>query len=178
MIVTQGSLPLRRAFALAACAAALLVPSGCGFHMATDRVYTPAAGVNFRDGDVKVLNAAIVSKADGSGTFVAALVNDATESVQMSGIAGDGTSVANVDVKPVTVKPDRLVNLADSDGVHVSGSFKAGDFVTLQITFSNGENVSLDVPVVKDDGQWAGLDTSTPGSSPSDTSSPSASATS
>ena len=178
MIVTQGSLPLRRALALAACGAALLVPSGCGFHMATDRVYTPAAGVNYRDGDVKVLNAAIVSKTDGSGTFVAALVSDATQPVQLTGISGDGSAVANVDVKPVTVQPDRLVNLADSDAIHVSGSFKAGDFVTLQLTFSSGENVSLDMPVVKDDGQWAGLDTSTPSAAPSDTSSPSASATS
>ena len=51
-----------------------------------------------------------------------------------------------------------------------------GQFVTMSIDFDNGETATLEVPVVDDDGQWAGLDTATPSpsASPSDTASPSA----
>jgi hypothetical protein len=43
----------------------------------------------------------------------------------------------------------------------------------LTFQFDDGSTVPLDVPVVLDDGQWAGLDVSTP--SPSATDSPTAS---
>ena len=52
--------------------------SSCGFNYATDKVYTPAEGVNNRDSRVDVLNAAIVATEDGKGTFVASLSNNET----------------------------------------------------------------------------------------------------
>ena len=51
-------------------------------------------------------------------------------------------------------------------GMAVSGTFALGQFVTISFQFDNGETASLSVPVVTDDGQWAGLDTSTPSSIP------------
>ena len=49
----------RRKIALALTGAMLAVPalSSCGFNKATDRVYTPAAGVNDQDTKVDVLGA-------------------------------------------------------------------------------------------------------------------------
>ena len=43
------------------------------------RCYTPSVGVNDRDGDIDVLHALVVSGAEGSGTVVAALVNNQQE---------------------------------------------------------------------------------------------------
>jgi hypothetical protein len=57
----------------------------------------------------------------------------------------------------------------------VSGTFALGQFVTISFQFDDGETASLQVPVVTDDGQWAGLDIATPSpsSTPSDSTSPS-----
>ena len=73
------------------------------------------------------------------------------------------------------------VDLSDQGGISVQGTFSLGQFVTLTIAYDNGETSTLAVPVVADDGQWAGLDqatpspTESPSASTSDTSSPSAS---
>jgi hypothetical protein len=48
--------------------------------------------------------------------------------------------------------------------------------VTITFQFANGDSATLDVPVVLDDGQWAGLDVSTPSPSATDSTSPSPSA--
>jgi hypothetical protein len=56
----------------------------------------------------------------------------------------------------------------------VSGSFTAGNFVPLTVTFGNGERVEMKVPVVPNDtGDYAGLDSSSasPTESPSESSS-------
>ena len=50
---------------------------------------------------------------------------------------------------------------------------KPGQFVNISLTFDNGQTSDLTVPVVNDDGQWAGLDTASP--SPTEASSPTSS---
>src|SRR4029453_3813831 len=68
----------RRKIALALSGAVLAVPAltSCGFNYATDRPYTPAAGVNNQDGTVDVLGAVIVSGQDDSGTFIPSFSNN------------------------------------------------------------------------------------------------------
>ena len=58
----------RRSLRLVAGALVLALPllGACGFDKATDRVYTPAAGTNYRSGDIDVLSAVIVSAQPGS----------------------------------------------------------------------------------------------------------------
>jgi hypothetical protein len=75
--------------------------------------------------------------------------------------------VTQVDVRPLTIKPKGLVNLADEGGYAVSGTFAVGDFVHLTLQFGDGTSAGMDVPVVADTGEWAGLDTATPAASPS-----------
>src|ERR1700752_1769155 len=73
-----GRLPRRKPAALlvGAFLLAVLGLSACGFNYATDREYTPAAGLNYKSGTVDVLNALIVSSEEGSGTFIASLSNE------------------------------------------------------------------------------------------------------
>ncbi|MGZ4447548.1 MAG: hypothetical protein ACXVWZ_02000 [Nocardioides sp.] len=180
---------LRRNIALTASAlvlAATPVLSSCGFNYATDRVYTPAAGVNDRDAAVDVLAAVIVSAQDGSGTFIASFANNNTDKeASVDSITGaEGTTLDSTGFTPVTVPAGGLVNLAGTGqhGFALTGDFKAGDFVPLTIAFGDGDQVTMKVPVVKDAGDYTGLDISgsasaSPSTSPSDAATPSDSAT-
>jgi hypothetical protein len=162
---------LRRTFALGTAGlAATLMLTACGFNYPTDRINNLTSGVNDRSGTVDVLNAAIVSKKDGQGTFIAGFANqDISKAVKVTGMNGN-QSVTQVSFKPFTIKPNGFVNLASKGGIPMFGTFKLGQFVGVTINYDNGETSSLSVPVVDDSGQWAGLDIATP----SPTSSPTA----
>jgi hypothetical protein len=168
---------LRRTLALGTAGlAATLTLTACGFNYPTDRINNLTAGVNDRNGTVEVLNAAVVSKKDGSGTFVAGFANnDQTQTVRVTGMSSSSSNVTSVDARKFAIPPNGFVNLADSGGVLVTGTFVRGDFINMQISYDNGETTSIGVPVVDDSGQWAGLDTARPSptGTPSPTSSPS-----
>jgi hypothetical protein len=155
-------MPLRRTLALATCVLAVCTPvlTSCGFDYATDRIYTPATGVNNREASVDVLGAVIVSAQEGSGTFVASFANNSTEeSVTVESLEGVDQEPLTADgFSTVDVPAGGLVNLADEEGVPVNGEFAAGDFVPVTIEFGNGERVELDVPVVTNCGYYEGLD--------------------
>jgi hypothetical protein len=168
---------LRRTLALGTAGLAATAALGaCGFNYPTDRINNITAGVDYREGTVDILNAVVVAKEANSGTFVATFVNNSqTDTVSLQSMAGDNTAIGQVTLdQPVAVKPAGLVNLASKGGIPVSGNFSLGQFVTLSFTFDDGSQATLSVPVVSDDGQWAGLDISTPAPSTS-TQTPSAS---
>ncbi|PVG84569.1 hypothetical protein DDE18_02915 [Nocardioides gansuensis] len=150
---------LRRSLVRATAALALAAPlTSCGFDYATDRYYTPAHGANDRDGVVDVLNAVVVSTEAGSGTFVASLANNSSEEAQaLSELAGEGLTVA--EFQPVEIPAGGLVNLAEpATDIKVEGDFEAGDFIPVELGFESGERTTLDVPVVPNSGDYAGLD--------------------
>ena len=125
---------LRRSFALTAAALALAAPAltSCGFDYATDRIYTPATGVNNRDGDVDVLGAVVVSSQADSGTFIATFVQQLHhEPASLTELAGRrrrrrhrGRLRAGRDRAGRAGQPRRPT--AD---LRVTGDFEAGDFV-------------------------------------------------
>jgi hypothetical protein len=159
----------RRALVLGAAglvAAATL--TACGFNYPTDRINNLTAGVDYRDGSVDILNAVVVSNEANSGTFVATFVNgSSTERITLQSVSGDNTAIANTQATPFALEPNTLRNLATQGGIPVSGTFVLGQFVNLSFSFDDGETADLSVPVVHADGQWAGLDISTPAPSPS-----------
>jgi hypothetical protein len=164
----------RRTLALGAAGlAATATLTACGFDYPTDRINNVTAGVDYRGGTVDILNAVVVSKQADSGTFIATFVNgDDTKSVALQSVSGDNTAVSDTQAQPFTLAPDTLRNLATDGGIPVSGTFALGQFVDLSFTFDNGETANLSVPVVADDQQWSGLDTSTPSPSSSSSASP------
>ena len=154
-----------RSLATAAAILALAAPlSSCGFDYATDREYSVNSAGSNRDGEVDVLNAVVVSAAEGSGTFVASLSNNDSESEQtFTAISGDeGVTVDVAEFEPVTLPAGSLVNLAEPPtDIIVTGEFTAGDVLPLAIDVGNGERVMLNVPVVSDEtGYWDGMDAS------------------
>ncbi len=89
----------------------------------------------------------------------------------------------------VEIAPRDFANLADGDGVAVSGEFEPGEMMSLTLTFGNGETQTMNVPVVYACDEYAGLDASvseaaseepeasaspSPGEVPSESASPSA----
>lgn len=134
--------------------------TSCGFDYATDRVYTPSAGINDRDASVDVLNAVIVSDHEGEGAFIASFANNsnaADAEVSVEALAGSGDSTLTADVTPVEVGPGQLVNLATEGGIPVTGDFGPGDAVTVTIEFDNGESTEMSVPVVPPCNEFEGL---------------------
>lgn len=130
---------------------AAAVSTSCGFNLATDRYYTPANGANDRDGMVDVLAATVVTGGEGTGVFVASLSNNSqTDSFQLEGLtSNDQEELSAADVTPVEVAPGALVNLALSETpIEVTGTFAAGDYVQVNVAFSNGETANMNVPVV------------------------------
>jgi hypothetical protein len=155
---------LRRSLASGAAGlAATAALTACGFSYPTDRPYEVNSAANYRDGTVEILNAAVVSKAPNAGTFVATFVNgSATDTVSLQSVSGDNTAIGQVTAPSLTLAPNTLKSLATDGGIPVNGTFGLGQFVNLTFQFDNGETASMSVPVVADDGQWDGLDTSTP----------------
>jgi hypothetical protein len=166
---------LRRVLALGAAGLAVIAAlTACGFNYPTDRINNVPAGVDYRDGTVDILNAVVVAKQADSGTFVATFVNNSPDkTVGLQTASGDNTAIASVDATPFSLEPGALRNLAATKGIPVSGTFALGQFVNISFQFDNGEAVTMNVPVVLDDGQWAGLDIATPSPSGSPSGSPS-----
>lgn len=153
---------LRRSFALTAGTALLagLGLSSCGFDYATNEPYTPAAGTLSQEASVDVLSAVIVAKQDNAGTLVASLANNTQEEATLERVSGaDGTPLQG-EFEPVTIPPDGLVNLAVEGQVKVTGTFSAGDMLDTILTFGDGSEVNMRIPVYTACGYYEGLDTS------------------
>ncbi len=146
--------------------------SSCGFNFATDKVYTPAEGVNQRDGRVDVLNAVVVATADGRGTFVASLSNNEAPVFEdggltvaddrLIGLAGAGDTALTAELQPVDLPGGALVKLADGEGIPVTGEgIELGRFVEVELTFENAEPVTMTVPVVANNRDFEGQDGTT-----------------
>jgi len=157
---------IRRHLAIALGAVALCLPglSACGFDLATDRPYTPAVGVESVEGSVDVLGAVIVSTEPGAGTFIASLANnDQTAPATFEAFeTGAEVDVEAAAFTPVEIPAGGLVNLALDGVVPVTGEFEAGNFVAVVLRFGTGERAAMEIPVVPNSGEYAGLDGEAP----------------
>ena len=147
--------------ALVAALPALSACSASGRDAATSQVNQIVMGTDNRDFEVDVLNAVIVAKADGSGTFITTLVNNSsqTDNSMTALEGGQGLDVSTFSAIPIPARG--LVNLADSDsGIVVTGDFKLGQYVPLTVTLGDGTAIPVNTPVVPDSGYWTGLDQS------------------
>ena len=166
---------------LAAAAVLLALPalSSCGvnFKAQTDQVYTPAEGVNNRDGNMDVLNALIVSDSEGTGRFVAGFSNNTDQESTLTAVTGLGVDQQiefTLDDGDFTVPGYGFLQLADPDSGMVTASgdpIKAGYFVDVELQFSDSDPVEVQVPVVPPGEDFTDVPLPTPSSSPTDDSS-------
>ncbi len=145
--------------------------TGCGFHYPTDRVNTISSGVNDRTGNVDALGIRVLATAKGEGRLIGSLSNNQREDASLDKV----TSTAGITAaafKPVVVAGRGSVNLANDSNIALTGDYTAGDFVPLDLTFSDGTTLSLQVPVVKPCYQYT--EVPTPSAAPSESASPKA----
>lgn len=151
---------LRRRGVLPAAVLLLAAPAlaSCGFDYATDRVNTIAPGVNDRSGDVKVLGAVVVADQEGSGVFLATLTNSGDDAATLDNLTGEtegedgaeaGTLTVAGEAPDVEVPVGGRLNLIEEGGIPLSGEFGVGDFVTVTLSFGNGESTTLETNVVR-----------------------------
>ena len=162
--------PAARLLAAGGALALATVLSSCGFNYATDRVYTPAEGINDRSTDVDVLGAVIGTGQEGSGPFIASFANNSQDepaTVDSFEGAGEDESLEVEDFEAIEIQPGGMVNLADDGGVVLRGDFGPGDFVRVTLTFGDGQSAELDVPTTPPCYEFEGLDTSAEGSTES-----------
>jgi len=153
---------LRRSLALVSGALLLTAPlAACGSAPATNRVNTITPGTSDRDGTVDVLNAVIVSAEQGSGVLITTLVNnDNDEGASLDSVAADDETVQVGEFSAISIDPNGFVNLAaeGQEGIPVEGELAAGDVVPLTLQLSGGQVVQLNVPVVWNCQEFAGID--------------------
>jgi len=151
---------------IASTVALLTLPamSSCGsnFNAPTDQVYQPGVGVNDRSGSIDVLHALIVSGEDGTGTLIAALVNNEVESddalVGVAGFADDASIKVTARGDQVEIPAGELYQLAEEGNISVrADQVKPGRFIELTFSFELGESVTLEVPVVARSGDYANV---------------------
>ena len=170
--VTASRSRARRLLALTL-ATPLLVACN-NFDAQTDQVYTPAQGVNDRSTDIDVLNALVVAESDGSGRLIAGLASQADEDVELTGVQGEGEDAEvqfGSDGGEAVVPAGGFRQLADEGSAVISATGEGvvvGDYVRLTMSFSNGDEVALNVPVVVPGEDFA--DVTLPGSTSSDSS--------
>lgn len=128
------------------------VLASCGFDYATDRISTISAGVNDREGEIDVLGAVVIADRPDLGVFATTLVdNDLATQDSLTGLTGDlagEITLLDGELAAVPIDDQGRVSLFRSGGIDVSGGFEPGDFVTVTLSFSNGQESTLDVPVV------------------------------
>jgi hypothetical protein len=133
-------------------AAPLLAACGPNFGAQTDQVYNPAEGVNDRSTDMNVLNALVVAEEDGSGRLIAGLANTGDEEIELTGVVGDGNDVQfGTDGGEAAVPAGGFLQLANEGAAAISATgedVQIGEFLRLTMSFSNGDEVDLNVPVV------------------------------
>ena len=127
---------------------AAMTLSSCGFDYPTDRVNTIAAGENNRDHTVDALGIRVLATATGEGRLIGSLSNNLKDDAALETVIAPGGE-ATASFKPVQVPAREAINLATDANVPLTGTFTAGDVVTLELGFSTGEVASLNVPVVK-----------------------------
>jgi hypothetical protein len=141
------------------------------FDAQTNQIYNPAEGVNDRTSSMDVLDALIVSDEAGRGRFIAGLVNDsrstddALTSVQG---AGKDAAIKGSLATPIDVVPNGYVQLAD-DGVKpvvLEGDpIVPGTFVEVTISFQEADAVTMELPVVTAEDDFAGITVPSSGAS-------------
>lgn len=172
--------PLRRKLALTAGLLCLTAPvlSSCGFDYATDRPNVIANGGYDETGaGMRVLGAVIVANQNDQGTFIATLAVNPDKNVDGTSPSSwpsltalqqgapaavqvhDKATVEAGHFTPIAMGGNGMANLGDPSvgGIAVTGDFTAGDVIPVQLTFSDGEDVTVQTPVVTQCGEYASV---------------------
>jgi copper(I)-binding protein len=154
---------------VAVVASALVVGCSSSFEAQTNQIYQPAIGSDNRLGDVYVLDALVVSDGTSLGTVAAGLVNEVVRRgdalIRVTADSTDGNRVQGmIRGDQVRLPSQQLVQLADTGDVTLNAAkpLDIGGSITVTFTFRNAAPVTLDLPIVKNTGDFAHVPVPTP----------------
>ncbi len=148
---------LRVAAPLAVVVIAALGVAACGTgSMAqTSKQYQAGVGADDRSGRTQVLGTLLVTNPDGSATVSASVVNKGKADLILTGVTAasmDGTELPVTSTKFLLPLPKGLlVHLgvaSDAGGYFVTKGAVAGHYVRVTLSFSSGNPITLEAPVV------------------------------
>lgn len=146
----------RLALVVAALALPVLAACSTNFKAPTDQDYIPADGISDRSGDVYVINALIVTGFDGSGTLVTNLVNTVNSNDRLSSVTVDGQAAEIAATADTEIPALGSLSLPDQAQVSASGAnLKPGHYVDVSFVFANAEAITVNIPVVRNEGDYA-----------------------
>jgi hypothetical protein len=133
------------AFAVAGC-------SGTGDNAQTNQQYQAGVGANLRTGQVQLYNALAVDNGDGTATVSTVVVNTSDETQKLDAATATPTAGGDpveVQTAPAIIGPGDSFNTGPAATVVLTGGgVKAGDYVTLTLTFDQAGDVTIQAPVV------------------------------
>lgn len=170
---------VRRLASLAVVPLAAVSLTGCGanFDAQTNQVYQAAEGTNDRSALVYSLNTLVVSDGEGNGTVTARLVNNGPEADELQSFTAqqdDGTALKVVTLtEPIAIgtapSPEQSILIGPDGELRLhGGGFAPGDFIRLDLTFSESEPLSMDVPVVAQTEEYAEIPVGPPATTTED----------
>lgn len=171
MTTVRQLFPSARLIASVAAAAAIGLTgcSGTGVDAQTNAQYQAGVGANVRVGAIQLYNALAVDNGNGSATFSAAVLNRTTDAVRLTGATAkmsDGGAV-KATVTPTIVGAGDMRDTGKSGALVLTGKkVAAGDYVTVKLSFSGGNNVTVDAPVVARSSIYEGVATGPGGEAP------------
>jgi hypothetical protein len=164
-----------RAGAAAAIAALVMLGVAACAPIATMKHYDPSDGVSTTVGQVKVLNALVLSKSGANGNLLFAAYNPTNELIQLNVQYEDGSDRTT---SHATLLPDTTTNF----GYGKTGQFllsglnvKPGSLAHIYFQYGNEEGSQIAVPVL--DGSQAAYQNLLPTPSPTPTPTPTLTAT-
>lgn len=123
--------------------------TSCGFSPQTNLVNNIAEGAEERSGTVDVLNAVVIAGEADLGVFSASLVNPRGEDeATFAGLVATSDVEELDEYGSTDVPAGELVDLSDTGGVPVQGDFRAGQYVTVTLDFTEHRDATMNVPVV------------------------------
>ena len=137
---------------IAATALALAGCTGTGVDAQTNQQYQPGVGANLRTDQVQLYNALAVDNDDCTATVSAVVVNTTDETQKLDSVTAataSGGDQVDTTTAPALIGPGDSFNTGPAATVLLtSGAVKAGDYVTVTMTFDQAGDVTIDLPVV------------------------------
>lgn len=146
----EGSVRTRAVVSVAVAALVLFGTTACNFvaPQATTESYAPSDGTETTVGDLKVLNAIVLTEDGEQASLVASVVNSSNSSVQLNLQYESGSQ--KVDQK-LSVRAGQTQNIGGEDGTEIvfeNIDAKPGDLFPVYLQYGDFEGKQLLVPVL------------------------------
>jgi hypothetical protein len=134
--------------------------SGTGSDAQTNAQYQAGIGANVRTGAIQLFNALAVDNGNHTATFSAAVLNTTTDAAKLTGATARTSNGATVKatIAPAIVGAGRVFDTGKPGALVLSSpKLTAGDYVTVKLSFSGGNSVTVDAPVVARNATYEGV---------------------